>query len=382
MAPRKEQAPKAENQSPAEEEQHLSTILEEAFDAAEEAAEKEQEERFKEEVSAAAKAEADDGEEEDGLRADDEAQDGEEPAEASAEEEVEQEFNEPAPDRWPSDLKEAYNELTPRARKVFMEKLYKPMQRSHTSATQQLAEKRRMLDPIMQAYEQNKSAFDQVGVQDPATMIQQQVAWAAHFARVGPQQGLKDMQQAMGLNPQSSQDGGQESDPNKWLTPTERAIKEKQDRLEQQLSQIAASQKSQEQQAIEAQRQQKLGGAFNALKVFAEAKTPDGQPMHPHVESVAPTMSRLLQAGMVNRVDETGMAIPYEQQLGQAYQMAVNLEQRGGQPRATSNREQVAKVAAASRNVTPKSKASDIEINRPITDDIADLYDRMEGRKR
>lgn len=351
--------PQTEQVATQEDNLKLADLIEEAFDAAEaeavEASETEQE-----------AAEAPE------LPEDEET--AEAPQEAAEEGDEKPEFNDPAPERWPAELKEAYSELNPTAKEVFLNKLYKPMQRSHTEATQQLAQTRKQLEPIMQAYEQHKTAFDQVGVTDPASMIQQQIAWASHFARVGPERGLQDMHEAMGI--QNGSQGGQDQD--EYLTPTERRLQERLNDLEQQTSAQAASQHQREQQAAEIHRHAKLRNAMGALRGFAEAQTPDGQPMHPHVEAVAPTMSRLLESGMVPRVDELGASVPFEQQLGKAYEMACNLDSSvlAATP-ATTNSEQAAKVAAASRNVTPKAPSQAVPVDRPLTDDISDLYDSM-----
>lgn len=355
-----QQAPEATEVPAVEENENasLSEILETAFD---QAAEAEASEEVTEEVEPPAV----------------EATGEETPeVEATGDEEA-PEYDAAPPERWPAELKEAYNGMAPEHREIFMERLYKPMQRSHTEATQHLAEQRKKLDPVMQAYEENKSAFDRIGVTDPGAMIRQQVAWAAHFARVGPEKGLADMQQALGVG--QGQSNGQAQD--EYLTPVERQLKERLETLEQTTAQVNSSQQQREQQMAEAQRQERVGGAFNALKTFAEAKTPDGQPMHPQIETVAPQMSRLIQSGMVNRTDEFGQAIPYDQQLGHAYEMACRMNNLAPAP-ATTSPEQVAKVAAASRNVTSKNAASAVPVDRPIGDDISDLYDRMATGRR
>jgi hypothetical protein len=94
-------------------------------------------------------------------------------------------------------------------------------------------------------------------------------------------------------------------------------------------------------------------------------------------------MAGLIRGGLVDRTNEYGQPIPYDQQLGQAYQMACEMDSslRGAKTRQT-RRKQVKLATNANRNVASKTAgvgADDkVEDIRPMADSLSDLYDRLD----
>mgnify|MGYP001824357653 CR=1 FL=1 len=307
-----------------------------------------------------------------------EAAEGDETAEA----EDDAPYDEPAPERWPAELKLTYDQLEPGAKKAFMENLYKPMQASYTRRTQEMAQIRERLDPMMKAYEAHEEAFQRAGV-SPDQAFRDQIAWAAHFARVGPQQGLRDMQQALGV---SGQQEGQQENLDEYLTPTEKALRQDLDNLKaQQQQQLEAARQEEARRQQLAEQQQQLQGVQSEMASFARETTPDGAPLHPHLDELAPAMAGLLRGGMVARQDDYGNPVPMRQQLSQAYEMAANLN-----PQIQAQRQQQAQqarqaelVAAASRDVPAKAPVGQVDVQAgPITDTISDIYDSLAAGRR
>jgi hypothetical protein len=282
-------------------------------------------------------------------------------------------YNEPAPERWPSDIKDVYNSLPPAARKAMLEGVYKPMQAKYTQTTQELAQQRKQLDPMLQTLEQHSEEFKQAGI-NPVEAFNRQMAWSAHFAKVGPEQGAKDLAKAYG------QAIGQHEDKSQvYMTPVEKAQQAEIDRLKRA---VQWQQQTQQQQEEYAQQQ-----AFNAQQAqvrrsitrFAN-ETKDGQPTHPHVEKVSAQMAGLIRGGLVDRTDAYGQPIPYEQQLGQAYKLACDMDPSIRSARTSrSRKEQVEMVRRASRDVVSKTPGhDDIQDDGPLLDTISDLYDRLD----
>ena len=303
------------------------------------------------------------------------AEGGEETPETT-EEEVEQEevvdYNEAAPERWPEEIRSKYDALPADMKKVFMEELYKPMQRSFTEKTTDLAQTRKQLEPMMKTLENHQNEFQKAGI-NPVEAFNRQMAWSAHFAKVGPKQGAIDLAAAYG------QDTGQQDNSNVYLTPVEKAQQERIDRLEQGMQTREQQDEARQQQASNEavnQQQQEVRGSITE---FAN-EVRDGKPLHPHVEKVSAQMAGLIRGGLVHRTNEYGQPVPYIQQLGQAYQLACEMDPSIRGARDTKTRqEQVKSVTAASREVVSKTPGSDVEVqSKNLSDDISDLYDRLD----
>jgi hypothetical protein len=280
----------------------------------------------------------------------------------------ESDYKEPAPERWPTEIKEVYNSLPPQARKAMLEGIYKPMQATYTKATQQLAEARKTIDPMLQSLNQYRNEFERMG-QNPVDAIKTQMAWAAHFARVGPEQGLQDMASAYGLQQ------GQPKEDEQFMTPMERAMKERLDQLEGQTSQFIQSQQQNAQQAAAARQQQQVQQVNSAVMDFIN-ETKDGQPAHPHVEKVAPAIAGLIRGGLIPSQNEYGQPIPVRDQLNAAYKMACNLDPS---IRPAASQRQVARAKAAGDvGVVAKDAAGNVDAEgKSLFEDLSDTFEKM-----
>jgi hypothetical protein len=262
-------------------------------------------------------------------------------------------YNEPAPERWDQSIKDTYNSLPPAGRKALLEGIYKPMQKSYTQATQQIAEQRKQLEPMIGTLQQHMNTFQRMGV-DPQTVFNTQMAWAAHLQTVGAEQGLADMAAAYGVKGAVPKKAGQEE----YLTPTERAFKEQIDALQAQVAgqqnQYQQATQQQQEQAIEAHKQE----ITRSLQTFINEKSDDGKPAHPHVEKVASNISGILRGGLVRKVDDYGNPVAIYDQLKQAYSMACNLDPSIRTP--VSDTRQARVKAAQKVGVVTKSPASHV----------------------
>jgi len=356
-------APRKDEQAP-EEERTLSDVLEDTYD------ELDVEEPVEDEVDEV--EETDEAE----AEAEDETAEVEEPAAEAQEEEpeavVEEDYNEPPPERWPNEMKEAYANLTPNMKKALIETVFKPMQRQYTQTTQELAQQRSTLEPLLQTMNQYGDSIRGQGL-EPAEAFRRQMAWADHFAKVGPEQGVKDMSAAFGL--QNAQ--GQQVSQDEYMTPVERAMKAELDTLKQHLGQtqqtITQSQQQAQQQAVNARAQ----SIKTELQSFVSEQD-NGKPAHPHVDKVGHAMAGLIRGGIVEKFDMYGSPIPVREQIKQAYTLACNMNPsiRSAAPRAKPGQVEAAKRANAT--VTSKGARGPVDpADRPIANDISDLYDQL-----
>ena len=311
-----------------------------------------------------------------------EVTEGEEPeveaVEAAAEDVAEAEesgYNDPAPERWPEEMRNHYDKLPPEARKMMMEQVYKPMQATYTKTTQELAQMRKSVEPLLQSLNQHRNDFERMGV-SPEEAFRTQMAWAAHFAKVGPKQGVADMAAAYGEGAPAGAAGQEEE----YLTPVERQMKAQ---IEELKSTVAGAGQQVQQTLSEAQKQHhfqtQYGEVQKSLQSFISEQK-DGKPAHPHIEKVAPAIVGLLKGGLIPRVDDFGTPIPYRDQMAKAYQMACNLNP--SIRTAASGKKQVG-LAKAAQDVsvianTPGGQADVPELT--VEEQLDREYDKLANR--
>jgi len=295
----------------------------------------------------------------------------EEKLETEIEAAEESDYNEPAPERWPDDIKAVYNGLPPEARKAMLDGVYKPMQRSHGDAMQLLAKQRQELKPVLDTMERYSEGFKRAGV-NPIEVFNTQMAWASHLQQVGPEQGLQDMYKAYGLGEKGGQ---QKSDV--YLTPTERQMKGDQDDLRQQVDSLRQDAQQRISQAYKDQTDANKQEIESSLRAFINEKTPDGNPLHPHVDKVASNIAGIIRGGMVKMTDEYGNTVSMRDRLAQAYTMACDLDASIRTP--SVNKGQVNKVKAAQKAgvVTKLPAGQDDADELSTTDFIEKTYDDL-----
>lgn len=295
----------------------------------------------------------------------------------SDESEEEPEYDLPPPERWQQEWKDIYNELPPKAKKLFAEDLFKPMQRSYTQATQQIAEMRKKIEPVMEILEKHGSVFEKAGM-SPIEALRRQAAWAVHMQEVGVEQGLRDMQKSFGMNGAPGQD--QDFD-DEFMTPTEKRLKSELDALKQwkQQSEQRMQPPTPEQRAAMAQFQQ---AQHDLQKFVSEQK--DGKPLHPHVEKVAPQIAGLLKGGLIKKVNEYGEPISFYNQIKQAYKMACDLDPSIKSASATANRQRQVDKAKAAQDVsvvtTTPSRTTEQIPTMSLSDRVEAEFERLSRR--
>ncbi len=272
-------------------------------------------------------------------------------AEAEETEEEAPVYDEPAPENWPEEIKTTYNALTPEAKKAMMDGVYKPMQRAYTDKTQELARMREQLKPMMEVMDRHSKDFETAGI-SPVEALNRQLEWSAHFARVGPEQGAKDLAAAYGQDTQGQSD--------QYLTPFEKQQKMELDTLKRQLQGVRQTDEQRQQQAQQAQIEQYTNSVKQSIHEF-ETSMENGKLVHPHVKKVAERMAGLMRGGLVETKDMFGQPLPYSQQLENAYAEAC--KNAGLNTSVTKSKlEQVNRAKAANHGVVSKTPGSDVEM--------------------
>ena len=257
----------------------------------------------------------------------------------------ESEYNEPAPERWTQDIQDYYNGLDPKGKEIFLDRLHKPMQRSHTKAMQEVAEMRKGLEPVLAIMKQYTPQLESMGV-DPMQALQTQIAWVAHLNTVGAEKGLDDMRAAYGVG--TPKPRGQEE----YLTPQERATKQSVEALQQQVAGMQANTKQTSDNALAEQQQNYKQEIHTSLQTFINEKTDDGKLAHPHVEKVASGIAGIIRGGLIPKADEYGNPRPLRDQIAQAYGMACNLDSSIRTPSPSTRQAPLIKAALDAEVVT------------------------------
>jgi len=289
----------------------------------------------------------------------------------ASEEEVD--YNEPAPERWPSEMKEDYNNLPPAGKKLMM-KVYKPMQASYTKSTQQLAEQRKQVEALDSIRQEMSDDFVRLGI-DPIEAIRQQAAWARHLQKVGPEQWASDIVEAYGAKP-TAQTGQQDS--SEYLTPEERRLQGEVSEIRETLSSLQQQQQQAAEQSSQAKLEEQVIAARRSLAEFISAEV-DGKPVNPQAQELLPQMAQFLDSNMVRKVDEYGQQVPFADQIKQAYEMAGAIS--GKRPMATPPANgKVSQAKAANQIAVATEPSSSKAPVRPLNreDRIAADYDRLQ----
>jgi len=289
-------------------------------------------------------------------------------------------YNEPAPQRWPAEIANVYNALPAAAKQAMMEGFYKPMQRQYTQATQELADARRTVEPLVQSLSQFRADFERAGI-DPLTAFNRQMQWSARIAQVGPEQGIRELAKSYGVKLETLA-----VDPNQsqeYLTPFERSMKEKFEFFD---NFIANSQQSAAQQAQERETQAlnyRYAEVQSGLHEFINEQTQDGRPAHPHVEALAPLIAGLLRENKIPEVDNFGRPIPVPLRLEYAYNTALDIASKvgGAAPQSTNQRQvQRAKAARDVGVVTKIPSGKQEPADKSWGEEVEDVYDALARR--
>ena len=282
-------------------------------------------------------------------------------------------YNEPAPERWEQDIKDYYNGLDPKGKEIFLDRMVKPMQRSLGKASQEVADMRKDIQPVLDTMSQYRADFERMGV-NPIEAFNTQMAWVKYIQDVGAEKGLAEMAKAYGVKG-NAKPAGQE---NAYLTPTERAQQGKIDQLQ---NTVDGMQKTNQQNTDNAA-QQTVERQQNEIKenltTFINEKTDDGKPLHPHMEKVASNVAGIIRGGMIAKTDDFGQPVSISDQLAQAYTMACELDPSIRTPRTSAR--QAARIKTTQKaQVVTKTPAGRVSAKDdiPISKFIENTYDKM-----
>jgi len=258
---------------------------------------------------------------------DDEAEDEEEPAEAAELEAL------PAPNHWPKDFAAKFEALDAPAQHMFMER-YKDLEGDYTKKTQAISQYRKRQEAFDEIMAPFKSQFERAGMDDVGAVRQ---LLAAHdYLRKDPQNAIAWLANQYGVD--TSAIGNDPAAEDEFADPQIKA-------LQQQVAQLTGFIQNQEtqQQSIEQASTQSF------IDQFAAETDANGNPAHPHFETVRSVMGSLISSG--NATD-----------LKSAYDMAVyaNPELRQEELNRVAAKQSQAKVKTEAVQKAKKAQRSKV----------------------
>mgnify|MGYP001826086820 CR=1 FL=1 len=270
-------------------------------------------------------------------------EEGEAEAAPEAEATTEQEVIEP-PHTWPQEWKDAFAAVPPEAQKI-MDQQSRLMNRAFTQKMMEVGQDRKKYQGVDQAVQPHIERLQRAGIA-PEVAIQRSLAWDAHIQK-DPAQGIRDMASAYGVDLNTVIP---KEEPERYLTPTERALEEQNKQLAGSVEQVQASMAQWQQKQQKAEWDRRQANAQSMLEEFMNAEDEQGNRLHPYIEHVAPMMTQLIQKGMAEGLDDAyTKAVAWTPEIREAELKARR------KAVAKKAREQVAKARKASGGIVDKS---------------------------
>jgi hypothetical protein len=309
--------------------------------------------------------EVDEPEEEIPAAAEAEDQEGEE--EPSAQTEASPATPVLAPHTWPDDWKQAFNAVNPQMQGIMVEQ-HKLMNKAFSSRMMELGKRRRELEGVEKAISPHIQRLHRAGI-GPETAVMRALGWDEHIQK-DPQQGIRDMAQAYGVNlGELSKPSAQE----RYMTPAERALQEENRNLAGRLENIEQSQARYAQAQQQSAWRQRQARAYRMLQEFMNATDDKGNQLHPYIEHVAPTMTKLI---------DNGMAEDLEDAYNKATAMSPQIREARDTFREAKRKEDARKAAQKARKasggiVETGGRRGKAKGQKTFEDRVAETYDKI-----
>lgn len=274
-----------------------------------------------------------------------------------------------APHTWPQAWKDAFAAVPPEAQKIMAEQS-QHMNRAFTQKMMDIGKDKKRYQGIDNAVQPHTERLQRAGIA-PEVAIQRSLAWDQHIQK-DPTQGIKDMANAYGVDLNAVVP---KEEPERYLTPTERALEEQNKALAGSVEQVQASMAQWQQQQQRAEWDRRQANAQGMLEEFMNAKDQQGNQLHPYIEHVAPMMTQLIQKGMAEGLDDAyTKAVAWTPEIREAQLKARQKHI------AKQAREQVAKARKASGGIVDKSGRRGTRKSgkpRSTEDIVSAAYDKL-----
>lgn len=213
----------------------------------------------------------------------------------------------PPPHTWSQEWKDAYNKITDPTVREAVHQTMGNMNKAFSQRMTEFAQAKRENEGLRNAMTPHVNRLQRAGL-TPEMAVSRALGWDQYIQQ-DPVKGLLDYGKALGVDLAAAVQEQQKAN-TQYLTPTERAIQEQNEALAARIEATERNYAQWQAQNAQADATQRQAKAVNMLQHFMNAKDSAGNLTHPHVEMVAPMMTRLIENGVTADLEE-------------AYQMAA-----------------------------------------------------------
>ena len=277
----------------------------------------------------------------------------------------------PPPHAWREEWKQAYNKINDPVVRNAVHEVMGNMNKAFSQRMTEFAQSKRDTEGIRNAVAPHANRLQRAGI-SPDMAVSRALGWDQYIQQ-DPVKGLLDYGKALGVDLASAVKE-QEQANTQYLTPTERAIQEQNQALAARIEaqeQNYARWQEENQQASTKQRQAQ---ATQMLYRFMNAKDEAGNLTHPHVEMVAPMMTRLIENGVTADLEEAyNMASANNPHLRQARENT----RKAGQVREAQRKAKKVRQASRSGIVAKGTTRGQPKAARSTSDQVSAAYDKI-----
>lgn len=205
-----------------------------------------------------------------------------------------------------------------------------------------LGKQKKEIGDIQRAVNPHLNRLQRAGI-TPNVAIQRSLAWDAHIQK-NPAQGIRDMAKAYGVDLGAVQQ--ETADENRYLTPTERALQAENQALTGKVEQIEKGMAQWNQRQQQSAWSRRQANAQAMLDEFMNATDSSGNRLHPYIEHCAPMMSKLIDAGLAENLEDA-----YQKAAALTPEVAQAREKTRKAREAQAARDQVKKARKASSGI-------------------------------
>lgn len=249
------------------------------------------------------------------------------------------EVNNNYPGHWSDEDREIFNAIPEDARDWVLKR---------DTAAQEAAAEREKYTALEKVLAPHREQFARAG-QDEATVVNQLLA-AQRFLQTNPADAVQWLAQSAGVDlSQLVRPAASTEEPDEWVDPQ---IQSLQQRLDEQNKALAA---------LQTQQQQERETAYlSQVQAFADQKTPEGDLLHPHLESAMPAMTALLQSQQAATLAEA-----YEKAIWMTPEIREKIMADNRTAEAQEKTKRAKRAKRAGREV--KSEAAPVEPTAPMS---------------
>lgn len=203
-----------------------------------------------------------------------------------------------APHTWPQEWKDRFSQMPVEMQSLVSEQV-QSMNKVFSERMMSLSNEGKRQEAVARSIQPHSERLQRAGI-SPDVAVARALAWDALIGQ-NPVEGFRSMAKAYGVDLKAV---AQPAESELYLTPQERQMREENQRLGKDVQGIRAYLAQQQREARASNARSRQASAEAVLEDFMNAKDEEGNLLHPHVELCAPMMTRLIDAGVADDLED------------------------------------------------------------------------------